>query len=93
MTPPSWWSEDRLAGLTDSFTSENWVEKDDLLKASLELVERFHWQSHTMSHLARDNLGETDCIMEDGGEEQYGRVGRGGAFRRTYVVKWARSVC
>lgn len=70
MTPENWWSEERLAGLQAAFESESWREKDDLLDASLELVKDFHWQSHTMSHLARDNLGETDCIMEDGGEER-----------------------
>lgn len=84
MTPANWWSEDTLAGLEEEFSSESggWTEKDDLLKASLELLDSFHWQSHTMSHLARDNLGETDCIMEDGGEEEERRTS---ALRLTVV--------
>ncbi|CAM9243838.1 unnamed protein product, partial [Pylaiella littoralis] len=39
---------------------------DDLLAASRALKNSFLWQSHSMSHLARDDLGKADCTMEDG---------------------------
>lgn len=45
-----------------------WRAKDGLLNASLSLFDKFYWQSHTLSHLARDNLGVTDCKIEDYGE-------------------------
>ena len=41
---------------------------DDLLaRVQLDLG-AFYWQSHTLTHLARDNLGTNDCDIEDGGE-------------------------
>lgn len=46
---------------------ENWKKEDDLLAATLEMKDDFFWQSHTLSHQARDNLGEVDCESEDGG--------------------------
>lgn len=65
--PEGWWSQATLDGMRTEFDCGDW-DSDDLLMASLDMVHDFHWQSHTMSHLARDDLGETDCNMEDGGE-------------------------
>lgn len=40
---------------------------DDLLARSLADMDAFFWQSHTLTHLARDNLGKNDCDSEDTG--------------------------
>lgn len=55
-----------MEGLTAEFDS--WKEKDDLLQASLDMKDDFFWHSHTLSHQARDNLGQVDCESEDGGK-------------------------
>ena len=88
MTPENWWSAERRDGLREAFgiEGEDWKENDELLRASLELVDKFHWQSHTMSHLARDNLGETDCFMEDNGKEEPGGGGGRDLFRVCCLV-------
>ncbi|CAM9922367.1 unnamed protein product, partial [Scytosiphon promiscuus] len=65
ISPANWWSQSRFDGMKAEFEDGLWAT-DDLLNASLALKDDFHWQSHTMSHLARDNLGEEDCVMEDG---------------------------
>lgn len=72
--PEGWWSQATLDGMRAEFDSGKWKEKDDLLEASLEMVDDFHWQSHTMSHLARDDLGVTDCNAEDGGKRLMRRI-------------------
>lgn len=41
---------------------------DDLLDRVQADLDAFYWQSHTLSHLGRDNLGANDCDIEDGGE-------------------------
>lgn len=41
---------------------------DDLLARVQADLGAFYWQSHTLTHLARDNLGANDCDIEDGGE-------------------------
>lgn len=41
---------------------------DDLLARVQADLNAFYWQSHTLTHLARDNLGANDCDIEDGGE-------------------------
>lgn len=41
---------------------------DDLLARVQADLDAFYWQSHTFSHLARDNLGLNDCRAEDAGE-------------------------
>lgn len=46
----------------------DWKVKDLLLSASLDMKDDFFWQSHTLSHQARDNLGQLDCESEDGGK-------------------------
>lgn len=53
--------------MTAEFNSGAW-DTDDLLVKSLELKDKFYWQSHTLSHLSRDNLGQSDCDTEDGGK-------------------------
>ncbi|CAN0017372.1 unnamed protein product, partial [Ectocarpus sp. 13 AM-2016] len=50
--------DDYDAGLFDS---------DDLLARVQADLDAFFWQSHTMTHLSRDNLGKNDCDIEDGG--------------------------
>lgn len=47
---------------------DDWKANDDLLEASLDTKNDFFWHSHTLSHQARDNLGEVDCESEDGGK-------------------------
>ena len=41
---------------------------DDLLARVQADLDAFYWQSHTLSHLSRDNLGKNDCDIEDGGQ-------------------------
>ena len=41
---------------------------DDLLARVQADLDGFYWQSHTLSHLSRDNLGKNDCDIEDGGQ-------------------------
>lgn len=57
-------------GMKEEFPT--WRAKDALLDASLSVLDKFYWQSHSLSHLARDNLGVIDCKIEDYGE--YGRT-------------------
>lgn len=64
---------------------------DDLLVYVQNNLDAFYWQSHSFSHLARDDLGVNDCLAEDAGKENFGlRKGRsllGGRGRR-----WCRGV-
>lgn len=41
---------------------------DDLLARVQADLDAFYWQSHTLTHLSRDNLGKNDCDIEDGGK-------------------------
>ncbi|CAM9819067.1 unnamed protein product, partial [Scytosiphon promiscuus] len=43
---------------------------DQLLVHVQENLDAFYWQSHTFSHLARDDLGFNDCLAEDAGNVQ-----------------------
>lgn len=43
-------------------------DNDDLLARVQADLGAFYWQSHTFSHLARDNLGLNDCRTEDAGD-------------------------
>ncbi|CAM9973823.1 unnamed protein product, partial [Pylaiella littoralis] len=43
---------------------------DDLLAHAQANLDAFYWQSHTLSHLARDDLGLNDCLSEDAGNVQ-----------------------
>lgn len=69
----SWLSQETLDAMADEFGSEydsvNWRTKDPLLAKTIDLKEHFFWQSHTLSHLARDNLGLSDCYTEDTGKK------------------------
>lgn len=60
------WLATAVAGMTAEFNAGSWAS-DDLLVWVLANLSSFWWQSHTLSHLARDNLGESDCAAEDGG--------------------------
>eukprot|EP00903_Cladosiphon_okamuranus_P012911 g12054.t1 len=44
--------------------------RDDLLARVQADLDAFYWQSHTFSHLSRDNLGLNDCRAEDAGNTQ-----------------------
>lgn len=61
------WLETAVPGMTAEFNSGAWAS-DTLLSWVLDNLDKFWWQSHTLSHLARDNLGQSDCSIEDGGE-------------------------
>lgn len=52
-----------------SSSSVNWKFNDPLLAETITLREDFFWQSHTLSHLARDDLGLSDCYTEDTGKK------------------------
>lgn len=41
---------------------------DELLTAVLANPDDFYHQSHTLIHLSRDELQQSDCDVEDGGE-------------------------
>eukprot|EP00903_Cladosiphon_okamuranus_P009435 g8995.t1 len=45
-------------------------ESDDLLAQVQADLDAFFWQSHSLTHLSRDNLGKNDCDIEDGGNVQ-----------------------
>ncbi|CAM9875608.1 unnamed protein product, partial [Sphacelaria rigidula] len=64
------WLANSVPGMAQEFPT--WRAKDDLLDATISqaILDKFHWQSHTYSHLARDNLGQSDCDIEDGGNAQ-----------------------
>ena len=53
--------------MTSEYNNGDW-DSDDLLKWVVNNKEVFWWQSHTLTHLARDNLGKSDCAIEDGGK-------------------------
>ena len=62
-------------GMKEDFDEGLWVG-DDLLAWVTANLDKFYWQSHTLTHLIRDNLGAEDCAIEDGGEAR--RRGRRG---------------
>lgn len=64
---PTDWLTSAVPGMTSEFNSGDW-NSDDLLGWCVNNKQAFWWQSHTLTHLARDNLGESDCTIEDGGE-------------------------
>lgn len=69
-----WFSQETIDGMEAEF--DDWKKKDDLLAATLDMKNDFFWQSHTLSHQARDNLGEVDCESEDGGKKYLHTHGR-----------------
>lgn len=48
------------------FTSGMW-DTDDLLQAVLAYPDEVYHGSHSLTHLSRDELQESDCNIEDGG--------------------------
>ncbi|CAM9244706.1 unnamed protein product [Choristocarpus tenellus] len=61
------WLSGAVPGMAADFAAGLW-SSDDLMTATLTTVkDKFYWQSHTMSHLSRDNLGASDCQIEDEG--------------------------
>lgn len=44
-------------------------ESDDLLVQIQADLDAFYWQSHSLTHLARDNTGKDDCDIEDQGQQ------------------------
>lgn len=65
--PTTWYSQETIDGLKEEFESGLW-DTDTLLMATISSMDDLYLQSHTVSHLARDNLGVSDCETEDGGE-------------------------
>lgn len=53
--------------MTAEFNAGSWAS-DGLLAWVLSNLGTFWWQSHTLTHLARDDLGQNDCDNEDGGK-------------------------
>lgn len=64
---PVGWLATAVPGMTAEFAAGSWAA-DGLLGWVLANLDTFWWQSHTLSHLSRDDLGESDCTIEDGGE-------------------------
>lgn len=68
----TWLSQGTIDAMTEEFSSsdstKNWKANDLLLAETITLKEEFFWQSHTLSHLARDDLGLSDCYTEDTGK-------------------------
>lgn len=67
---PEGWLSTAVPGMKAEMAAGNW-SSDDLLEWVLSNKGDFWWQSHTMSHLSRDNLGQSDCEIEDGGSAQF----------------------
>lgn len=65
--PTTWFSQDTVDGMAAEFAAGSW-DVDALLTAVIGSLDDFYWQSHSLCHLARDNLAESDCDAEDGGE-------------------------
>eukprot|EP00904_Undaria_pinnatifida_P003101 jgi/Undpi1/12792/HiC_scaffold_7.g02459.m1 len=66
---PTDWLTSAVPGMTSEYSNGDWAS-DDLLEWCVNNKDAFWWQSHTLTHLARDNLGESDCSIEDGGNAQ-----------------------
>lgn len=64
--PQNWYTTGTIEALQKAYDTGAF-DQDDLLHEAQDLKDEFFWQSHTFSHLARDNLAEYDCSMEDGG--------------------------
>lgn len=72
ISDPNWLSTqfnpaDGELGMQDDYDA-GLFDSDDLLARVQADLNAFFWQSHTMTHLSRDNLGKNDCDIEDGGE-------------------------
>lgn len=52
------------------YDNKEW-DADDLLKKVLEYTDDFFHGSHTLVHLNRDELQQSDCNIEDGGKRQF----------------------
>lgn len=52
--------------LEAEYAAGGW-DADTLLASVLSLDADFYHQSHTLIHLSRDELQESDCNVEDGG--------------------------
>ncbi|CAN0561855.1 unnamed protein product [Ectocarpus sp. 12 AP-2014] len=53
-------------GMQDDYDAGLFASDDLLARVQADL-DAFFWQSHTLTHLSRDNLGKSDCDIEDGG--------------------------
>ena len=63
------WLSDSISGMQSDFTNGLW-DSDDLLGWFLDNMGVFHMQGHSLTHMARDNLGTNDCKIEDTGNTQ-----------------------
>lgn len=52
--------------MAEEFAANKW-DADDLLAAVLANPSDAYHGSHTLTHLSRDELQESDCNTEDGG--------------------------
>lgn len=64
---PAWWSQSTVDSMKQEYTAGLWGV-DKLLGFITIVLKYGFWQSHTLSHLMRDNLGQYDCDAEDGGK-------------------------
>ena len=67
---PTDWLSTSIDGMREEFESGAWGS-DDLLAWVIDNMGDFWWQSHTLTHISRDNLGASDCAIEDGGNAQF----------------------
>ncbi|CAM9550448.1 unnamed protein product, partial [Discosporangium mesarthrocarpum] len=63
------WVADSVDGMGQEYGAGDWAS-DDLLAKVLETMMDFQWHSHTLTHLARDDLLYDDCAIEDQGNVQ-----------------------
>lgn len=58
---------DTVPLLAVEYETGGW-DADELLQAVLAEPDAFYQQSHTLIHLTRDELQQSDCDVEDGGK-------------------------
>jgi len=63
------WLQTAVTGMKTEFDSGMW-SSDLLLKWFLDNDDKVYMQGHTLSHVDRDNLGVSDCSVEDIGNVQ-----------------------
>eukprot|EP00904_Undaria_pinnatifida_P011670 jgi/Undpi1/7633/HiC_scaffold_23.g10106.m1 len=69
-TPPEAFSPPAgTRGMREDYEEGLWAG-DDLLEWVTSNLDKFYWQSHTLTHIIRDNLGAADCAIEDSGNAQ-----------------------
>lgn len=74
LSRPNWLSTafnpaDGQTGLSEEIDA-GLFESDGLLAQVQADLDAFFWHSHSLTHLARDNLGKSDCDIEDAGQSR-----------------------